>query len=73
MFICYEESNTYWEEPESKRVENELKRVENELNREKNYFSTGLVFFGNIIAIGTDYSLCEIVMLSLRQHLCHCL
>ena len=28
---------------------------------------------GNNIAVGTDYSLCEIVMLSLCQHLCHCL
>ncbi len=31
------------------------------------------IFLGNNIAVGTDYSLCEIVMLSLCQHLCHCL
>ena len=28
--------------------------------------------FGNNIAVVTDYSLCEIVMLSLCQHLYHC-
>ena len=30
-------------------------------------------FLGNNIAVGTDYSLCEIVMLSLCRHLSHCL
>ena len=67
----YHTPSALWATPRKRGIFLFLLRRYNLFSNKPPFLPTRI--FGNNIAIGTDYSLCEIVMLSLCQHLCHCL
>ena len=66
----YHTPSALWATPRKRGIFLFLLRRYNLFSNKPPFLPTRI--FGNNIAVGTDYSLCEIVMLSLCQHLCHC-